>query len=97
MILIHVLFLPMFFSTREDRPDMKIKSIIVTSCKQSMLTLPGDGGFEIRVATFMERPGTLEAYAAQSMAGLMLGHGIRHWRTMENQWRQLVVIEKIHR
>jgi len=72
---------------------MKIKSILVTSAAALMLTLPAMAD-EIRVAHVYGKTGPLEAYAAQSHAGLMLGLEYATGGTMEINGDKIVVIEK---
>ena len=72
---------------------MKIKSLLVTSAAALMLTLPALAD-EIRVAHIYGKTGPLEAYAAQSHAGLMLGLEYATGGTMEINGDKIVVIEK---
>jgi len=72
---------------------MKMKTILATSAAALMLASPVLAD-EIRVAHVYGKTGALEAYAAQSHNGLMLGLEYATGGTMEINGDKIVVIEK---
>lgn len=72
---------------------MKMKTILATSAAALMLATPALAD-EIRVAHVYGKTGALEAYAAQSHNGLMLGLEYATGGTMEINGDKIVVIEK---
>tara|TARA_R110002020_G_scaffold87061_24_gene215110 strand:- start:1121 stop:2356 length:1236 start_codon:yes stop_codon:yes gene_type:complete len=84
------MFLPLFGFGR--RPDMKMKTIVASSA--AALMLAGPAMAEIRIAHIYGKTGALEAYAAQSHTGLMLGLEYATDGTMEIDGEKIVIIEK---
>jgi branched-chain amino acid transport system substrate-binding protein len=71
---------------------MKMKTILATGVAAAMLTTPALA--DITIAHVYGKTGALEAYAAQSHNGLMLGLEYATGGTMEINGEKLVVIEK---
>ncbi|MEM5492826.1 substrate-binding domain-containing protein [Hoeflea sp. AS16] len=71
---------------------MKMKTILATGVAAAMLTVPALA--DIKIAHVYGKTGALEAYAAQSHNGLMLGLEYATGGTMEINGEKLVVIEK---
>lgn len=71
---------------------MKMKTILATGVAAAMLTAPALA--DIKIAHVYGKTGALEAYAAQSHNGLMLGLEYATGGTMEVNGEKLVVIEK---
>lgn len=71
---------------------MKMKTILATGVAAAMLTVPALA--DIKIAHVYGKTGALEAYAAQSHTGLMLGLEYATGGTMEVNGEKLVVIEK---
>ncbi|VVT24130.1 Amino acid/amide ABC transporter substrate-binding protein, HAAT family [Hoeflea sp. EC-HK425] len=71
---------------------MKMKTILATGVAAAMLSVPALA--DIKIAHVYGKTGALEAYAAQSHNGLMLGLEYATGGTMEVNGEKLVVIEK---
>lgn len=71
---------------------MKMKTILATGVAAAMLSVPALA--DIKIAHVYGKTGALEAYAAQSHNGLMLGLEYATGGTMEINGEKLVVIEK---
>ncbi|WP_371136095.1 substrate-binding domain-containing protein [Devosia sp.] len=71
---------------------MKMRTILATGVAAVMLTVPALA--EIKIAHVYGKTGALEAYAAQSHTGLMLGLEYATGGTMEIDGEKIVVIEK---
>lgn len=71
---------------------MKMKTIVASSA--AALMLAGPAMAEIRIAHIYGKTGALEAYAAQSHTGLMLGLEYATDGTMEINGEKIVIIEK---
>lgn len=71
---------------------MKMKTILATGVAAAMLTVPALA--DIKIAHVYGKTGALEAYAAQSHNGLLLGLEYATGGTMEVNGEKLVVIEK---
>ncbi|WP_417436137.1 substrate-binding domain-containing protein [Hoeflea sp.] len=71
---------------------MKMETILATGVAAAMLTVPALA--DIKIAHVYGKTGALEAYAAQSHNGLMLGLEYATGGTMEINGEKLVVIEK---
>ncbi|MCY0097019.1 substrate-binding domain-containing protein [Hoeflea ulvae] len=71
---------------------MKMKTILATGVAAAMLSVPALA--DITIAHVYGKTGALEAYAAQSHNGLMLGLEYATGGTMEVNGEKLVVIEK---
>lgn len=71
---------------------MKMKTIVASSA--AALMLAGPAMAEIRIAHIYGKTGALEAYAAQSHTGLMLGLEYATDGTMEIDGEKIVIIEK---
>ena len=71
---------------------MKMKTILATGVAAAMLTVPAFA--DIKIAHVYGKTGALEAYAAQSHNGLLLGLEYATGGTMEINGEKIVVIEK---
>lgn len=71
---------------------MKMKTILATGVAAAMLTVPALA--DIKIAHVYGKTGALEAYAAQSHTGLMLGLEYATGGSMEIDGEKIVVIEK---
>ena len=71
---------------------MKMKTILATGVAAAMLTVPALA--DIKIAHVYGKTGALEAYAAQSHTGLLLGLEYATGGTMEINGEKIVVIEK---
>ena len=71
---------------------MKMKTILATGVAAAMLTVPALA--DIKIAHIYGKTGALEAYAAQSHNGLLLGLEYATGGTMEINGEKIVVIEK---